>query len=117
MNPHDASLHSEYSESMKRLFAEAKGTKFEEQVRELAARANREPPAETRMVEESADDKLARAAKKIDEALLRCPALPPSWPRFQIGETFHLKGMKFKVANIDASTVPGRLILEGVPRK
>ena len=107
VNPNDGSFH-ETSETLRKLYAsEAKAP--DDPVRAPSA----EPPSETLLVQESVEDKLVRAATKAEEALLRCPELPPHWPRFAIGECIHIKGHKFVIDRIEQDA----LVLKMAPKK
>lgn len=58
------------------------------QIQEAAAKQRMQVEEAIRSV----DAVLARA-----EAPKQGPALPPDWPRFTVGEIYHLKGHKFRI--------------------
>lgn len=105
MNPDTGTFH-QLPDSLKELFAE------KPELRSDTPKAT-ETPAETLLVQESVEDKLVRAATKAEEALLRCPELPPHWPRFSLGERVHLKGHTFVIDRIEQDA----LVLKMAPKK
>lgn len=105
MNPDTGTFH-QVPDELKKLFAEKP---------ELAPEPPRAttPASETLLVQETAEDKLVRAATKAEEALLRCPELPPHWPKFALMERVHLKGHTFVIDRIEQDA----LVLKLAPKK